>query len=57
MVEQLLSTMRAVALPMKTNFRGVTTREVALFEGDFGWVEFSPRGSELRQGLGATAAR
>lgn len=42
MFEQLLSTLRVVALPMKTNFRGVTTREVALFEGEYGWVEFSP---------------
>lgn len=42
MFDQLLSTMRVVALPMKTNFRGVTTREVALFQGEFGWSEFSP---------------
>lgn len=42
MIEELLSTMRVVALPMKTNFRGVTTREVALFHGEYGWAEFSP---------------
>ncbi len=42
MFDQLLSTMRVVALPMKTNFRGVTTREVALFQGEYGWAEFSP---------------
>lgn len=42
MFDQLLSTMRVVALPMKTNFRGVTTREVALFQGAHGWAEFSP---------------
>jgi O-succinylbenzoate synthase len=42
MFDQLLSTMRVVALPMKTNFRGVTVREVALFHGDYGWGEFSP---------------
>ena len=42
MFEQLLSTMRVIALPMKTDFRGVTTREVALFKGDYGWGEFSP---------------
>ena len=42
MFEQLLSTMRVVALPMKTNFRGVTVREVALFHGEYGWGEFSP---------------
>ena len=42
MFDQLLSTMRVVALPMKTNFRGVTSREVALFHGEYGWSEFSP---------------
>lgn len=42
MFDQLLSTMRVVALPMKTNFRGVTVREVALFRGENGWGEFSP---------------
>ena len=42
MFDQLLSTMRVVALPMKTDFRGVTVREVALFRGDYGWGEFSP---------------
>ena len=42
MFDQLLSTMRVVALPMKTNFRGVTVREVALFKGEYGWGEFSP---------------
>ena len=42
MFKELLSTMRVVALPMKTNFRGVTVREVALFKGEYGWAEFSP---------------
>lgn len=42
MFDQLLSTMRVVALPTKTNFRGVTSREVALFQGEQGWAEFSP---------------
>ena len=42
MFDQPLSTMRVVALPMKTNFRGVTVREVALFHGEYGWGEFSP---------------
>ena len=42
MFKELLSTMRVVALPMKTNFRGVTVREVALFKGEYGWGEFSP---------------
>jgi len=31
-----------VALPLSTKFRGVSFREVALFEGPAGWSEFSP---------------
>jgi O-succinylbenzoate synthase len=42
MFDQLLSTMRVVALPTKTNFRGISFREVALFKGEYGWGEFSP---------------
>ena len=42
MFDQLLSTMRVIALPTRTNFRGVTSREVALFQGEYGWGEFSP---------------
>ena len=34
--------MRVIALPTETNFRGINTREVALFKGEFGWGEFSP---------------
>jgi O-succinylbenzoate synthase len=34
--------MRVVALPMKTDFRGISVREIALFQGQYGWVEFSP---------------
>ena len=42
MDQSLLDTMRVVALPMKTNFRGINLREVTLFKGEFGWGEFSP---------------
>ena len=42
MFKELLSTMRVIALPANTNFRGVTVREVALFKGEYGWGEFSP---------------
>jgi O-succinylbenzoate synthase len=42
MDQLLLKSLRVVALPMKTNFRGVTVREVALIQGEFGWGEFSP---------------
>ena len=42
MDQMLLETLRVVALPMKTKFRGVTVREVALIQGEYGWGEFSP---------------
>ena len=42
MDQMLLETLRVVALPMKTKFRGVTVREIALFQGEYGWGEFSP---------------
>jgi O-succinylbenzoate synthase len=42
MEQQLLETLRVVTLPTTTNFRGVTFREVALFQGEYGWGEFSP---------------
>ena len=42
MDHQLLETLRVIALPTKTNFRGITVREVALFKGEYGWAEFSP---------------
>jgi len=42
MDQQLLETLRVIALPTKTNFRGISLREVALFKGPFGWGEFSP---------------
>jgi o-succinylbenzoate synthase len=42
MDQQLLETLRVIALPMKTNFRGINVREVALFKGEYGWGEFSP---------------
>jgi len=42
MDQQLLDTLRVIALPTKTNFRGINVREVALFKGEFGWAEFSP---------------
>jgi O-succinylbenzoate synthase len=42
MDQSLLETMRVVALPTKTNFRGIKVREAALFKGEYGWGEFSP---------------
>ena len=38
----LLESMRVIALPTKTKFRGINVREVALFQGEYGWGEFSP---------------
>ena len=40
--DDLLATMRVVALPLVTRFRGITVREAALFEGPEGWTEFAP---------------
>ena len=42
MDQQLLDTLRVIALPMKTKFRGISVREVALIKGSYGWGEFSP---------------
>ena len=42
MDQKLLETLRVVALPTTTNFRGITVREVALIQGEYGWGEFSP---------------
>jgi O-succinylbenzoate synthase len=41
-LDDLLSTVRVLSLPLVTRFRGVEVREVALFEGPEGWTEFSP---------------
>lgn len=34
--------MRVVSIPMRTRFRGITVREVALLRGPAGWGEWSP---------------
>jgi o-succinylbenzoate synthase len=33
MLDDLLATLRVITLPTRTNFRGVTYREVALMQG------------------------
>ncbi len=38
----LLGSLRAFAIPMRTKFRGITVREGALIRGPAGWGEFSP---------------
>jgi O-succinylbenzoate synthase len=42
MLDDLLATLRVINIPTRTNFRGVTYREVALMQGPQGWGEFSP---------------
>jgi O-succinylbenzoate synthase len=41
-LEELLPTVRAYSIPMRTRFRGITVREGALIQGPAGWGEFSP---------------
>ena len=41
-LEEVLTSLHVLTLPMKVKFRGIETREIALFEGPFGWGEFSP---------------
>jgi O-succinylbenzoate synthase len=41
-LEEALASLRVVALPMKTKFRGLTVRETAFFRGPHGWGEFAP---------------
>ncbi len=41
-LSEILASLHVVRLPMRTRFRGIDYREIALFEGPFGWGEFSP---------------
>lgn len=41
-LDDLLTSLRVVMIPMRVRFRGVTEREVALIEGPAGWGEFGP---------------
>lgn len=34
--------LQVVSIPVKNNFRGIKSREIALFKGPAGWSEFSP---------------
>ncbi|MGA0851454.1 MAG: o-succinylbenzoate synthase [Candidatus Nanopelagicaceae bacterium] len=40
-LEEVLSSLQVVALPMKTKFRGLEIRETALIKGAAGWGEFA----------------
>ena len=41
-LDDILGSLRVVALPLAVRFRGIDVREAALFEGPQGWTEFSP---------------
>ena len=41
-LDRIFNDLTIVAIPTRTNFRGVTVREAALFRGTAGWSEFSP---------------
>lgn len=41
-ITELVPYFHVLSLPMVTRFRGITEREVMLFEGPDGWAEFSP---------------
>ncbi|WP_353988602.1 o-succinylbenzoate synthase [Ruicaihuangia caeni] len=41
-LRELLAEARVVALPLRTRFRGIDTREALLMQGPQGWTEFSP---------------
>ena len=39
---ELIETAQVVSLPLVTRFRGIDTREALVFQGPYGWTEFSP---------------
>lgn len=41
-LSDLLSRVKIIGIPTRTNFRGVTLREIALIKGSKRWSEFSP---------------
>jgi O-succinylbenzoate synthase len=40
-LEDILSTLRVIRIPMRTQFRGLEYRETAIFHGPSGWGEFA----------------
>jgi O-succinylbenzoate synthase len=42
MLDEYCPDLLVLAIPLRNKFRGITTREVALFRGAQGWSEFSP---------------
>jgi O-succinylbenzoate synthase len=41
-LEDVLTSLQVIELPLRSKFRGLTKREVALFKGNISWAEFSP---------------
>ena len=41
-LEEILSSLQVIELPMRTRFRGIERRETALIKGPSGWGEFAP---------------
>jgi o-succinylbenzoate synthase len=39
---KILTDLEVISIPTKTNFRGISNREVVIFRGPKGWSEFSP---------------
>ena len=42
MLAEYCPDLRVYSIPLRNKFRGITTREVAIFRGSQGWSEFSP---------------
>ena len=56
-LRDLLGSLRAFAIPMRTKFRGITVREGALIQGPAGWGEFSPFAEYGPRRVGALAGQ
>ena len=41
-MRQAAASARVLSIPMRTRFRGITEREILLFDGPEGWAEWSP---------------
>ena len=42
MLEMYCPDLQVLSIPLRNKFRGITTREVAIFRGSEGWSEFGP---------------
>ena len=39
---KIFTDLEVLAIPTKTDFRGINLREIVIFQGSAGWSEFSP---------------